>query len=163
MTLCLFIWKSCVYTCWKKWRPFFFSHSPTIVDEKYFRWKWTHLRKIYQGRLSLFWSWRHFLDTSRLAKISEGTLTGTIRTSWLFQWKPVLVFAIYWEKKTESDNTWPGADSGAIAPLKPTKIALFTMILYKSENIIRDIKPFCGPLFCQRSVVKYTSPPVVNP
>ena len=50
-----------------------FSHSPTIV-EKYFCWKWTHFRKIYQWRLSFFWSWRHFLDTSRLIKILEGTL-----------------------------------------------------------------------------------------
>jgi len=34
---------------------------------------------------------------------------------------------------------------------------LFTMILYNSENSIRDIRPFCRPLFCHSSVVKYTS------
>jgi len=52
----------------------FFSHAPTIVDEKYFCWKWTHFRKIYQGRLSFFWSWQNFLDTSWLTNILEGTL-----------------------------------------------------------------------------------------
>jgi len=31
------------------------------------------------------------------------------------------------------------------------------MILYKSENNIRDIKPFCRPLFCHSSGVEYTS------
>jgi len=53
MTFCSFIRKSCVCMCWKKRRPFymFFSHSPTIVDEKYCRWKWTHFRKICKGRL----------------------------------------------------------------------------------------------------------------
>ena len=75
--VCSFIRKSCVYTCWKKWRPFyiyicFFGHSPTMVNEKYFRFKWTHFRKIHKGRLSFFLSWRHFLDTSRLTKIIEG-------------------------------------------------------------------------------------------
>jgi len=30
------------------------------------------------------------------------------------------------------------------------------MILYNSENIIRDIRPFYRPLFCHSSVVKYT-------
>ena len=48
------------------------GHSPTMVDEMYFRWKWTHFRKIYKGRLSFFWSWRHFLHTSRLIKILRG-------------------------------------------------------------------------------------------
>ena len=52
----------------------FFSHSPTIIDEKYFRWKWMHFRKIYQGRLSFFWSWWHFMNTGWLTKILEGTL-----------------------------------------------------------------------------------------
>ena len=28
---------------------------------------------------------------------------------------------------------------------------------YNSENNIRDINPFCRPLFCNSSVVKYTS------
>ena len=76
MTLRSCIRKSCVCTCWKKWRPFyiFFSHSPTIIDEKYFHWKLTHFRKIYQGHLSFFWSWWHFFDTGRLTKILEGTL-----------------------------------------------------------------------------------------
>jgi len=31
------------------------------------------------------------------------------------------------------------------------------MILYNSENSIRDIGPFCRPLFCHSSVVKHTS------
>jgi len=44
-----------------------------------------------------------------------------------------------------------------IAPLKPTKVTLITMILYTLENSIRDIRPFCRPLFCHSSVVKYTS------
>jgi len=59
-------------------------------------------------------------------------------------------------------QTWPGADPevgegaiGAIAPLKPTKVILY-MILCNSENSMHDIMPFCRPLFCHSSVVKYT-------
>ena len=46
---------------------------------------------------------------------------------------------------------------GAISPLKPTKVNLFTMILYNSQNSIRYIRPCCRPLFCHGSVVKCTS------
>jgi len=42
-------------------------------------------------------------------------------------------------------------------PLKPMKVTLLTMILYNSEKSIRDIKPFCRPLFCHNHVVKYTT------
>jgi len=47
----------------------------------------------------------------------------------------------------------------AIAPSKTyeSTVILFTMILYNSENSIRDIRPFCRPLFCHSSVVKCTS------
>jgi len=31
------------------------------------------------------------------------------------------------------------------------------MILYNSENNIRDIRPFCCALFCHSSVVEYAS------
>jgi len=40
-------------------------------------------------------------------------------------------------------------------PIKPTKITLFTLILYNSENNIRDVRSFCRPLFCHSCVVKY--------
>jgi len=47
---------------------------------------------------------------------------------------------------------------GAIAlPLKPTKVTLFNMIFYNSENSIRNIRPFGRALFCHNSAVKYTS------
>jgi len=53
----------------------------------------------------------------------------------------------------------PGEAIGVIAPpLKPTKVTLFTMILYNLENSIRSIKPFCRPLFFHSRVVKYTPP-----
>ena len=32
-------------------------------------------------------------------------------------------------------------------PLKPTKVTLFTMILYYSEKSVRAIRPFCRPYF----------------
>jgi len=48
-----------------------------------------------------------------------------------------------------------GGDWGA--PLIPAKVTFFTMILHNSENSIYDIRPFCRPLFCHSSVVKYTS------
>jgi len=44
---------------------------------------------------------------------------------------------------------------GRLSPLKSTKVTLFTMILYNSENSIHDIRSFCRPLFCHSSVVKY--------
>ena len=46
---------------------------------------------------------------------------------------------------------------GAIAPLKLKKVTLFSMILYNSENNVRNVRPFCRPQFCHSSVVKYTS------
>ena len=42
-------------------------------------------------------------------------------------------------------------------PLKPAKLTLFTMILYNSENNIRDIRPFCHPLCGHSTVAKYAS------
>jgi len=36
-----------------------------------------------------------------------------------------------------------GGAFGAIVPLKPTKVTLFTMISYNSEISIRDIRPIC--------------------
>jgi len=54
-----------------------------------------------------------------------------------------------------------GADSGeaiwSIAPLKPTKVTLFNMFFLLFGNSIRDVKPFCRPLFCHSRAVKYTS------
>ena len=42
-------------------------------------------------------------------------------------------------------------------PLNPAKATLFTIILYNSENNIRDIRPFCHQLFGHSIVVKYAS------
>ena len=52
-----------------------------------------------------------------------------------------------------------GADpeGGDRPALKPAKVTLFTMILHNSENNIRDIWPFCHPLFGHNIVVKYAS------
>ena len=47
--------------------------------------------------------------------------------------------------------------AGAIAPVKPTKVTLFTIILYSSENNIRDIEPFRRLLFCHTNFFKHTS------
>ena len=47
-----------------------------------------------------------------------------------------------------------GGATGTIPPLKPAKVTLFAMILYNSENNIRDVGSFALPLFCQSSVVK---------
>jgi len=44
-----------------------------------------------------------------------------------------------------------------IALPKTYELTLFTMIVYNSENSIRNTRPFCHPLFCHKSVVKYTS------
>jgi len=49
-------------------------------------------------------------------------------------------------------------DWGENLALKPIKVTLFTLILYNSENSIRDIRSFCRPLFCHSSVVEYASP-----
>jgi len=51
-----------------------------------------------------------------------------------------------------------GEQLGRSFPLKPTKVTLFTMILYNSETNVGAIRPFCHPLFCHSSVVKYTEP-----
>jgi len=64
-----------------------------------------------------------------------------------------------------SDDSVAGSDPagmgggaiGAITPLKPMEVTLFTMIFYNSENNISDWKPFCRPLFCHSSVVQYTA------
>jgi len=58
-----------------------------------------------------------------------------------------------------------GGRLGRSPLLKLTKVTLFAMILYNSENSIRDIRPFRRPLFCRSSVVEVfnTSLTVVNP
>jgi len=53
-------------------------------------------------------------------------------------------------------GAYPGGTFGAVVPLKPTKIAFFTMILSNSENTFRDIWPLYRKLFCHSSVVWYT-------
>ena len=55
---------------------------------------------------------------------------------------------------------------GAIAPPTETYQSNFSHhdIVYNLENGIRDIRPFCHPLFCHSSIVKYfISLTVVNP
>ena len=54
-----------------------------------------------------------------------------------------------------------------IAPVKPTKVTFFTMILYNSENSIRDIRPFCSQLLCHSSLwdllhLSYSREPVMT-
>jgi len=39
-----------------------------------------------------------------------------------------------------------GADPGDDFPQKPTKATLFTMILYNSEDKLRDIKPLLSSI-----------------
>ena len=51
----------------------------------------------------------------------------------------------------------PGGAIEGIALLKTYEVTLFTMIVYNSENNIRNTRLFCHPLFCHRSVVKYAS------
>jgi len=60
-------------------------------------------------------------------------------------------------KLTQNQRRIQGGRLGRSLPLKPTKVYLFTIIFYNSENNIRDISPFCRLLFCHSSVVKYTS------
>jgi len=45
----------------------------------------------------------------------------------------------------------PSGRSPQSPPLKPTKVALFTMILYNSEYNIGDQRLLCRPLFCHSS------------
>ena len=49
-----------------------------------------------------------------------------------------------------------GVDWGGRSPTTYESNSV-TMIFYKSENSIRDIRSFCRPLLCPRSVVKHTS------
>jgi len=69
---------------------------------------------------------------------------------------------------TDIQARWDsGGSSRGIAPLKPTTETLFIMILYNSENNIRDVKPFCRPLFCHSNVwsilhLSYSSEAVVR-
>ena len=80
------------------------------------------------------------------------------------------IFELYWFDKlhTEMDVMWfcrrlwwclfVGCRSGSRGDdLKSTKVTFFTMILYNSDNSIRDIRSFWRPLFCHSSIVKYTS------
>ena len=60
-------------------------------------------------------------------------------------------------KRKQHKRAPRGGFTGTIAHLKPAKVTLFTMILYNSENGIRDIRPFSIPFICHSSVVKYIS------
>ena len=50
-----------------------------------------------------------------------------------------------------------GGSTEAIVPLQTLELTSFAMIVYNSENIIRNTRPFCHPLFYDRGAVKYTS------
>jgi len=50
-----------------------------------------------------------------------------------------------------------GGGLGRSLPLKPTKVTLFTIILYNSENNLPVIRPFCRSLFSHSSLVRCTS------
>jgi len=51
----------------------------------------------------------------------------------------------------------PGGAIQAIAPPKTYELTLFTMIVTIRKTAFAIQGPFCHPLFCHRSVVKYTS------
>ena len=52
---------------------------------------------------------------------------------------------------------WEGRLGWSPSFLNLAKVTFFTMILYNSENSIRNIRSLCRPLFCHSSVVKYTA------
>ena len=161
MTLCLFIWKSCVYTCWKKWRPFFLVIHQQSLMKSIFAENGRILGKSTKGAKFLLILTALF-GHQPTCKNFRGNADWNYTNKLVISMKTCTGLRNLLKKNRIRQHLARGRFRGDW-PLKPTKIALFTMILYKSENIIRDIKPFCGPLFCQRSVVKYTSPPVVNP
>jgi len=99
---------------------------------------------------------------SNLTQIFEGLVTNRSCNNWsrptaYMPWLPKAHLLGYAAGKRRI--------RGKIASLKPTRVTLFTMILYKSEKSIRDKRPFCHPLLCRSSAVKYTftSLTVVNP
>ena len=51
----------------------------------------------------------------------------------------------------------PGGRLGRSTPWKPTKVTLFTIILYNLKSSSCNIGQFCRPLFWHSSVVKFTS------
>jgi len=55
--------------------------------------------------------------------------------------------------RTDCLRSRGGSKGGDYPPLKPKKVTLFTMISYNSEKSIRDIWPFCRPLFCHSGEV----------
>jgi len=57
---------------------------------------------------------------------------------------------VSWQGWIQGGKLWRSS------PLKPTEVTFFTKILYNAGNSIRVIRPFCRPLFCHNSVVKYT-------
>jgi len=62
------------------------------------------------------------------------------------------VYAVKVSLPSSNQGRIQGGEIGAIAPLKPTKVTLFTMILYNIEKCIRNGQ-FCRPFFCHSSVV----------
>jgi len=67
-------------------------------------------------------------------------------------------------KSTQNQGRIQSGATVVIAPLKTTNVSLFTIIVYNSENNIRDISPFCHLLFCHGGPeVHFISLTVVNP
>jgi len=71
-------------------------------------------------------------------------------------------------RKTNATNV--GADPGRwqvgrSPTLKPTKVTLSIMILYNSENSIRDMRSFCGSIVLSQQCreIYFISLTVVNP
>jgi len=57
---------------------------------------------------------------------------------------------ILWNHCAHSQGRVLEGGIGSIAPVKPTKVTLFTIILYDSKNSFCDLKPFCRLWFLSR-------------
>jgi len=69
-----------------------------------------------------------------------------IQRTYLFLLRTFLASALFQER----------IHGGRSLSLKSTKVTLFTVVFYNLENSIRDIRPFCRPLFFHSSDVKYS-------
>jgi len=86
----------------------------------------------------------HYHETQALRNVKYfdcKSATPNVRWKTTSLWREFQInTASAFTKKTAGSR---GGSKGGDWPLKPTKVTLFTMILYNSENSIRDIRPFC--------------------
>ena len=113
----------------------------------YFYGKWFLLFKSFKRIVGVLFVWQSYCYLSFFWKIGFVFV-------WLLLRRAVEVCL---KRMCSNRGGSRGGAIGAIVPLKTYESYFIHHDFYNSKNIIHDIRPFCRPLLCHSSIVKYAS------